>query len=118
MSRERKSLTQQLLKESSFPVGSAPFDQLWALQLQYYRSHLDVFLQEYMGLHLADTQQYIARGISTATEAHVIQNRSYGKTWLMAAIAIALAILYPGTGIGVVSSTIEQANLLLNKVME
>ena len=57
MSRERKSLTQQLLKESSFPVGSAPLDQLWALQLQYYRSHQDVFLQEYMGLHLADTQQ-------------------------------------------------------------
>lgn len=118
MSKENKSLTQQLLKESSFPVGAAPLDQLWALQLQYYRSHLDVFLQEYMGLQLADTQQYIARGISTATEAHVIQSRSYGKTWLMAAIAIALAILYPGTGIGVVSSTIEQANLLLNKVME
>lgn len=107
-----------MIRDEDFPASSTQIDRLWALQLQYYRSHLDVFLQEYMGIHLVDTQQYIARGISSATEAHVIQNRSYGKTWLMAAIAVALAILYPGTGIGVVSSTIEQANLLLNKVME
>ncbi len=118
MSTAKKNVTQQMLKESDFPKNAPPLDCLWALQLQYYRSHLDVFLQEYMGLNLADTQQYIARGISAATESHVIQNRSYGKTWLMAAIAVALAILYPGTGIGVVSSTIEQANLLLNKVMD
>lgn len=118
MTAEQKAVTQQLIREADFPNGTAQLDKLWVLQLQYYRSHLDVFLQEYMGLHLADTQQYIARGISTATESHVIQNRSYGKTWLMAAIGVALAILYPGTGIGVVSSTIEQANLLLNKVMD
>ena len=111
-------VTRSLLKEAAIQPGVPLTDALWALQVQYYRGHLDVFMSEYMGLRLADTQQFIARGVSLATESHVVQNRSYGKTWLMAAIAVALALLYPGTGIGVVSSTIEQANLLINKVME
>lgn len=115
---DQKAITKKLMQETAFPASATAIDKLWALQIQYYRSHLDVFMEEYLGLHLADTQQYIARGISSATEAHVIQNRSYGKTWLMAAIAISLATLYPGTGIGVVSNTIEQANLLLNKIMD
>lgn len=118
MSKAQIDYTEKLLRETDSPEGVPRLDRLWAVQLQYYRSHLDVFLQEYIGLNLADTQQYVARGVSTATESHVIQNRSYGKTWLMAAIAVALALLYPGAGIGVVSSTIEQANLLLNKVMD
>ena len=112
--REKLAFTRERLKAMRFPRGVPLQDQLWALQIQYYRLHLDVFLQDYLGLSLADTQQFIARGIGGATESHIVQNRSYGKTWLMAAIAVALAILYPGRGIGVVSNTIEQANLLFN----
>lgn len=114
----QRALTKELIQAAGFPSSTPAADQLWALQVQYYRGHLDVFMRDYMGLNLADTQQFIARGVGNATEAHIIQNRSYGKTWLMAGVAVALAILYPGTGIGVISNTIEQANLLINKVMD
>ena len=44
------------------------------------------------------------------------KSRGYGKTWLTALCACALAVLYPGSHIAVVSGTAQQATLVLKKI--
>ena len=35
--------------------------KLWAKQIQFWREHLDVFIQSYFGVKLKDTQAVVAR---------------------------------------------------------
>ena len=77
---------------------------------------MDVFIQQYFGVKLKDTQQVIARAVGLASNSRIVKSRGYGKTWLIAWCAVAIAILYPGTSIGVVSATAAQATLVLKKI--
>lgn len=36
-------------------------EKLWARQIHYWRTHLDVFIQQYFGIRLKDTQRVVAR---------------------------------------------------------
>lgn len=69
-----------------------------------------------MKVKLKDTQQVIARACGNATNIKLVKNRGYGKSWLVAWIAIALALLYPDTPIAVVSATAQQATIVLRKI--
>ena len=47
---------------------------------------------------------------------YFVQSRGFGKTWLTAVCCLAMAVLYPGSLIAVVSGTAEQATLVLKKI--
>ena len=58
--------------------------KLWARQIQFWRTHLDVFIETYFGIKLKDTQQIVARQFGRADTLMVVKSRGYGKTWLTA----------------------------------
>lgn len=90
----------------------------WVLQIQYWRTHLDVFIVDMMGIDLKPIQRVMARAIGNGVEIDIVQSRGFGKTFLVAMCTTAMAILYPGSGIGVVSKTASQATLVLQKIQQ
>lgn len=91
-------------------------EDLWAEQIIYWRTHLDVFVEEYFKVILKDTQKVIVRMIGNCEDIRVVSSRGYGKTWEIAVASLALGVLYPNTDIAVVSGTAEQAVLVLKKI--
>ena len=91
---------------------------LWWEQVEFWRTHLDVFIVDILGIKLKDDQRVIARACGQRTNIKISGSRGIGKTWLVAAIAVALAILYPFTPIAVVSATAQQATLVLKKIRD
>ena len=92
--------------------------KLWARQIQFWRTHLDVFIEEYFHIRLKDTQRVVARQFGNADTLMVVKSRGYGKTWLTALCCIAIGVLYPGSLIAVVSGTAEQATLIVKKIQD
>lgn len=90
----------------------------WWVWLQYMRSHLDVFLEECMGVKLKDTQKVEARMIGNGTDVKVVSSRGYGKSWIIGHCAFALGILYPESNIAVVSATAAQATIVMRKIRD
>lgn len=88
----------------------------WARQIWYWRTHLDVFIEEYFKIELKDVQKVEARMFGNCDTIYFVQSRGFGKTWLTAICCLAMAVLYPGTLIGVISGTAEQALLVLKKI--
>ena len=91
---------------------------LWWEQVEFWRTHLDVFIVDILGIKLKDDQRVIARACGQRTDIKISGSRGIGKTWLVAAIAVALGILYPFTPIAVVSATAQQATLVLKKIRD
>lgn len=89
----------------------------WWTQILFWRTHLDVFLERVMKVKLKDTQKVVARACSEGTNIKVVKSRGYGKSWLIAWIAIAIAILYPDTPVAVVSATARQATIVMKKIL-
>lgn len=58
--------------------------KLWAQQIYFWRTHLDVFIEEYFHIRLKDTQRVVARQFGNADTLMVVKSRGYGKTWLTA----------------------------------
>lgn len=77
----------------------------WQKIIWYWRTHLDEFIVNYLKVPLKDTQRIEARAIGNGATIYLTQSRGYGKTWICAICAVALAILYPGSHIAVVSAT-------------
>lgn len=90
--------------------------ELWAKQILFWRTHLDCFIVDYLGVKLKDTQRVVARAFGNSANLDIVKSRGYGKTWLTAICCIAMAILYPGSLIAVASRTAEQATLVLKKI--
>lgn len=90
--------------------------ETWGEQVQYWRTHIDVFLNDVLGIKLKDTQRVVARAIGNCTTIDIVKSRGYGKSWLIAAVLCAIAILYPHCPIGVVSATAQQATIVLRKI--
>lgn len=67
-------------------------------------------------MKLKDVQKVVARAVGRAVNSRIVKSRGYGKTWLIAWCAVAIAVLYPGTSVGVVSATAAQATLVLKKI--
>ena len=88
----------------------------WAEQIWFWRTHLDLFIEEYLSIKLKDVQHVIAREFGNTDTMYNVENRGAGKTWLIAICCIAMAILYPGSPIAVVSGTAEQAVLVIKKI--
>ena len=85
-------------------------------QIWYWRTHLDVFIEEYFKIKLKDVQKVEARMFGNCDTIYFVQSRGFGKTWLTAVCCLAMAVLYPGSLIAVISGTAEQATLVLKKI--
>lgn len=92
--------------------------EAWSKQIWYWRTHLDRFIEEYFKIKLKPSQRVDARILGNFRSIDLVKNRGAGKTWLIAICCIALGVLYPGSLIAVVSSTAEQAVLVVKKIEE
>ena len=90
----------------------------WSKQIWYWRTHLDRFIEEYFKVKLKPSQRVDARIIGNFRNVDLVKNRGAGKTWLIAVCVLALGVLYPGSLIAVISSTAEQAVLVVKKIEE
>ena len=55
--------------------------KLWARQIHFWRTHLDIFIESYFMIKLKDTQRIVAREFGNADTLMVVKSRGYGKTW-------------------------------------
>lgn len=92
--------------------------EAWQKQIWYWRTHLDRFIEEYFKIKLKPSQRVDARILGNFQSIDLVKNRGAGKTWLIAICAIAIGVLYPGSSIAVISSTAEQAVLVVKKIEE
>ena len=90
----------------------------WQKQIWFWRTHLDRFIEDYFKIKLKPSQRVDARILGNFNSIDLVKNRGAGKTWLIAICAIALGVLYPGSSIAVISSTAEQAVLVIKKIEE
>lgn len=95
----------------------------WEKLILFYRSHLDIFIEEYFSspgrpVEFKDVQKIVARNCGNCTNVIDIESRSFGKTWKMAWILSALAILYSDNRILVVSGNVSQAMLVANYIRD
>lgn len=88
----------------------------WAKQIAYWRTHLDVFIEDYFQIKLKNVQKVQARIFGNRDTIYFVQSRGFGKTWITAVCCIAIGVLYPGSLIAVISGTAEQATLVLKKI--
>lgn len=88
-------------------------------QIIYYRNHLDIFIEEaFAPVKLTNSQHIIAREVGNAVTSAVVGPRGYGKTWIIAFIAVSLGTLYPGTKVLVVAPTADQATRVAEKIRD
>lgn len=86
-------------------------------QVQFYRDHLDIFIEEqFAPIKLTKRQHVIARAFSKSDDMKVVCSRGFGKTFLIALCAFAVCCLYPGTAVAVCSGTAAQATLVFGKL--
>ena len=93
-------------------------EDLWATQIRYWRTHLDVFIEEFFKIKLKDVQKVEARAFGNCDRLVFVQSRGFGKTWITAICCIAMCVLYPGTPIMIASGTFDQASLVLHKIRD
>ncbi|MDI3478755.1 MAG: hypothetical protein PWQ59_2280 [Thermoanaerobacterium sp.] len=93
----------------------------WEKQIWFWRSHLDIFIEEYFStpekpINLFPFQKVVTRACGNCNEVIDVEARSLGKTFKIALIATGLAILYPFNRILVVSKTARQAILTVKYI--
>jgi len=87
------------------------------LQMQYYRDHLDIYIEDaFAPINLTPTQHVIVREVGRGDDVKVVCSRGYGKTFTIALAAFAICTLYPGTIVAVCSGTAAQATLVFGKL--
>lgn len=97
-------------------IKSIQHEDLWAKQIRYWRTHLDIFIEEYFKVKLKDVQKIQARAFGNCETLVFVQSRGFGKTWITALCCLALGVLYPNSPIMVASGTFDQASLVLRKI--
>ena len=103
--------TKQVIKEKEVSQERKNRLKDW---ITFYRRNVHIFVKHYFGINLYLYQiiWIYMMGISDSFVA--IAARAAGKTWLLAVFACAKAVLYPNSEIVVVSSTKEQAGILVS----
>ena len=86
-------------------------------QLLFYRSHLDIFVEDaYPPIKLTRDQHVLLRQMGNCVDSKDTCSRGFGKTWLASLAGFAICDLYPGTTVLIVSATAKQATLALGKL--
>lgn len=82
--------------------------------ITFYRRNIHRFIEHYFGISLHPYQIFWVYLMSLSDSFVAICSRAVGKTWLLAVFACARAVLYPNSEIVVVSSTKEQAGIIVS----
>ena len=86
-------------------------------QLMFYRSHLDIFIEDaFPPIKLTRDQHVMMREIGNCVDSKDTCSRGFGKTWIAALAGFGLCCLYSGTTVLIVSATAKQATLALGKL--
>ncbi len=86
----------------------------WTRVLSFYRYYVDRFCVECLGMtHLYPFQRLMLRAMATHNNSMLICCRGLTKSYITAIFAVAMAILYPGINIGIVSGTAGQARMII-----
>ena len=83
--------------------------------ITFYRRNMHRFVEHYLGIELYFYQKIWIYYMSTRDSFVAIASRASAKTWLVGVLAVAKAILYPNSEIVVVSSTKEQAGIIVEE---
>lgn len=93
-------------------------------QIMFWRSHLDIFIEEYLGakdsldipddenknvINLHPFQKEIIRSCGNCRDTKDVESRSLGKTFKASLTLSSIAILYPNSPMMVISKTVNQA---------
>lgn len=81
----------------------------------FYRRNMHRFIEHYFGITLYPYQVLWLYLMNVNDSFVAICSRAVGKTWLLAVFASAKAVLYPNSEIVVVSSTKEQAGIIVSE---
>ena len=88
-------------------------------QVQYFRTHFDVFIEKAAApTKLTRDQKIMVRATGNNEDTKEVCSRGFGKSFLAALCAWAFAVLYPGSRIICVSITANQATIVLQKLKE
>lgn len=83
----------------------------------FYRSNIDIFVKEYLGLDYLKWFQYALLVMMDRAAIFLwIAARGMGKTFLIAIFVCVRCILYPGTKVVITSGTRDQALQILEKI--
>lgn len=82
-------------------------------KIEYYRNHIDVFCEEYLGIPLNLYQKVALRAMAKYNFIVLVWSRGLGKTWLSAIYVCCMAILYPNLRIGVIAPSFRQSKMLV-----
>lgn len=97
--------------------------EAWANQIWFWRTHLDVFIENYFStekrpIKLHPFQKIIVRQAGNCDHIIDDESRGLGKTWKFALVLPALAVLYPDIRICCVSGSGHQSTLVLKKIRD
>lgn len=81
--------------------------------ITFYRRNIHRFVEHYFGINLYPYQKLWIYSLSKYSSHVSICSRAVGKTWILAVFACAIAVLYPNSEIVVVSSTKQQAGIIV-----
>lgn len=80
----------------------------------FYRRNVHLFCDHYFNIKLYPYQVIWLYTMSLTDSFVAICSRAVGKSWLLAVLACARAVLYPNSEIVIVSSTKEQAGIIVS----
>ena len=83
--------------------------------ITFYRRNVHRFIQHYFGIKLHPYQVLWIYWMGITDSFVSICSRAVGKSWIVAVFACAKAVLYPKSEIVIVSSTKEQAGLIVTE---
>lgn len=82
-------------------------------KIEYYRQHIDVFCEEYLGIPLNLYQKIALRAMAKYNFIVLVWSRGLGKTWTSAVYVCCMAILYPNLRIGIIAPSFRQSKMLV-----
>lgn len=82
-----------------------------------YRRNVHIFVEHYFQIKLHPFQRLMVYMMGKNDTFVAICSRAVGKSWLVGVFASAKAVLYPNSEIVIVSSTKEQAGVIIEKIV-
>jgi hypothetical protein len=86
--------------------------------ITFYRRNIHRFIQHYFGVNLYLYQIIWVYFMSICSKFVTIASRASAKSWLIALLAFAKAVLYPHSEVVVVAETIKQAAIIFGKMSD
>jgi hypothetical protein len=84
----------------------------------FYRRNVHRFIQHYFGVNLHLYQIIWVYFMSICSKFVTIASRAAAKSWLIAVLAFARAVLYPHSEVVIVATTIKQASIIFGKMSD